>query len=152
MQTFLGKIAWQAKRMSALEAMAGSITSSCSGNDQFSSSSLLREDPRPYQINRGQPESLSTILSQSARLRSVIYAAKWLRISSAHQCRQLSRIIRKTPDFGPYLPVSRWESNISRIIVKIAISCTLDFLTIKFQILCVRLLYALFSYCGNVFS
>ena len=113
--------------------------------NQFSSSSLLREDPRPYQINRGQPESSSTILSQSARLRSFIYAAKWMRISSTHQCRQLSRIIRETPDFGPYLQVSRLESNISQIIVKIAFSCTLDFLTIKFQTLCVRLLFALFK-------
>ena len=28
------------------------------------------------------------------------------------QCCQLSRIIRETPDFGPYLPVSRLESDI----------------------------------------
>ena len=39
--------------------------------------------------------------------------------------------------FEPYLPVSRLESDISRIIAKIAISCTLDFPTIKFQIFCV---------------
>ena len=40
-------------------------------------------------------------------------------------------------DFGPYIPVSRLEPDISRIIAKIAISCTLDFPTIKFQIFCV---------------
>ena len=44
------------------------------------------------------------------------------------------RIIRETPDFGPYSPVSRLESGISRIIAKVAISCRLDFLTVKFQI------------------
>ena len=53
------------------------------------------------------------------------------------QCCQLSRIIRETPDFGPYLPVSRLESDISRIIAKVAISCRLDFPTIKFQMFCV---------------
>ena len=52
------------------------------------------------------------------------------------QCCQLSWIIRQTPDFGPYLPVSRLESYISPIIAKVAISCRLDFPTIKFQIFC----------------
>ena len=50
---------------------------------------------------------------------------------------QLSWIIRESPDFGPYLPVSRLESDISRIIAKVAISCRLDFPTIKFQIFCI---------------
>ena len=36
--------------------------------------------------------------------------------ASLYHCCQLSRIIRETPDFGPYLPVSRLESKISRII------------------------------------
>ena len=49
----------------------------------------------------------------------------------------LSTLIRETPDSGPYLPVSRLESDISQIISKIAISCTLDFPTINFQIFCV---------------
>ena len=53
------------------------------------------------------------------------------------QCCQLSRIIREIPDSGPYLPVSRLESDISQIITKIAISCTLDFPNINFQIFCV---------------
>ena len=53
------------------------------------------------------------------------------------QCCQISRIIQETPDFGPYLPVSRLESDISRIIAKVAISCRLDFPTIKFQIFCI---------------
>ena len=48
------------------------------------------------------------------------------------QCCQLSWIIRKTPDFGPYLPVAILESDISCIIAKVAISCRLDFPTIKF--------------------
>ena len=41
---------------------------------------------------------------------------------------QLSRIIRETPDFEPYLPVSRLESEISRIITKVChlISCGPD--------------------------
>ena len=38
------------------------------------------------------------------------------------QCCQISRIIQETPDFGPYLPVSRLESDISWIIAKIVIS------------------------------
>ena len=32
---------------------------------------------------------------------------------------QLSRIIRETPDFEPFLPVSRLESEISRIIAEV---------------------------------
>ena len=55
----------------------------------------------------------------------------------AFLCWQLSRIIQETPDFGPYPPVSRLESDISRIIAKIAISCRHDFPTTKFQIFCV---------------
>ena len=54
-----------------------------------------------------------------------------------YQCCQLSRIIQETSDFGPYLLVSRLESDISQIIAKVAISCRLDFPTIKFQIFCV---------------
>ena len=53
------------------------------------------------------------------------------------QCCQLSWIIRKTPDFGPYLPVAILESDISWIIAKVAISCRLDFPTIKSHIFCV---------------
>ena len=53
------------------------------------------------------------------------------------QCCQLSRIIWETPDFGLYLLVSRLESDISWIIAQIAISCTLNFPTIKLQIFCV---------------
>ena len=44
------------------------------------------------------------------------------------------QIIQETPDFVPYLPVSRLESDISWVIGKVAISCRLNFLTIKFQI------------------
>ena len=53
----------------------------------------------------------------------------------ASQCCQLSRIIKDlvNPDFGPYLPVSRLESDISQIIAQVAISCSLHFMTIKFQ-------------------
>ena len=51
----------------------------------------------------------------------------------ASQCCQLSRIIKVTPDFGPYLPVSKLESDISQIIAQVAISCSLHFMTIKFQ-------------------
>ena len=58
-------------------------------------------------------------------------------LSYEMQCCQLSRIIRETPDFGLYLPVFRLESDISRIIGKVAISCRLDFPTINFQIFCV---------------
>ena len=56
-----------------------------------------------------------------------------------HYCQycQLSWIIQQTPDFGLYLPVSILESDTSRIIAKIAISCTLVFPTIKFQIFCI---------------
>ena len=43
------------------------------------------------------------------------------------QCCQLSRMICETPDLGPYLPVSRLESDISRIIAKIVISLDLTF-------------------------
>ena len=50
------------------------------------------------------------------------------------QCCQLSQIIQETPDFVPYLPVSRLESDISWIIAEVAISCRLNFSTIKFQI------------------
>ena len=32
---------------------------------------------------------------------------------------QLSRIIQETPDFEPFLPVSRLESEISRIIAEV---------------------------------
>ena len=32
---------------------------------------------------------------------------------------QLSQIIRETPDFKPFLPVSRLESEISRIIAEV---------------------------------
>ena len=53
------------------------------------------------------------------------------------QCCQLSQIIWETPDFEPLLLVSRLESEISRIIVKFAITCTLDFLSMKFQIFCI---------------
>ena len=35
------------------------------------------------------------------------------------QCSQLSRIIQETPDFGPYLPVSRLEYEISRILTDV---------------------------------
>ena len=119
--------------------MVGLITSRYSGNEPVVL--LLFSQGGPQTVpDQQRSASLHQQFSRSARLSpllSVMYAAKWLRISSTHQCRQLSRIIRETPDFGPYLPVSRLESNISRIIVKIAISCTLDFLTIKFQILCV---------------
>ena len=41
------------------------------------------------------------------------------------QCCQFSQIIWETPDFGPYLPVSRLESDISWISTKLAISCRL---------------------------
>ena len=58
----------------------------------------------------------------------------------------VSCIIRETPDFGPYLLVSRLEYGISQIIAQIAISCRLDFPTIKFQN---NVLHCL-SYCGNV--
>ena len=58
-------------------------------------------------------------------------------LSYEMQCCQLSRINRATPDFKLYLPVSRLESHISRIIAKVAISCRLDFPTINFQIFCV---------------
>ena len=59
-------------------------------------------------------------------------------IKSMQFC-QLSRIIRETPDFEPYLPVSRLEAEISRIITKVChlISCGPDSLTMKFQIFCV---------------
>ena len=43
------------------------------------------------------------------------------------QCCQLSRMIWETPDLGPYLPVSRLESDITRIITKIVISLDLTF-------------------------
>ena len=36
-----------------------------------------------------------------------------------HQCCQLSRIIRETPDFEPFLPVSRLESEISRTVAEV---------------------------------
>ena len=55
---------------------------------------------------------------------------------------QLSLIIRETPNFGPYLPVSRSESVISGIITKVAISCRLDFLTSEIS----TILHCL-SYC-----
>ena len=58
-------------------------------------------------------------------------------VLNKNQSCQLSRIIQETPDFGPYLPVSRLESDISRIIAKVAIFCRLNFPTIKFQIFCV---------------
>ena len=58
-------------------------------------------------------------------------------LSYEMQSCQLSRIIRETPDFRLYLPVSRLEFDISRIIAKVAISCRLDFPTINFQIFCV---------------
>ena len=35
------------------------------------------------------------------------------------QCCQLSRIIQETPDFGPYLPVSRLEYEISQIFTEV---------------------------------
>ena len=35
------------------------------------------------------------------------------------QCCQLSGIIRETPDFEPFLPVSRLESEISRIVAEV---------------------------------
>ena len=39
------------------------------------------------------------------------------RLATLQGC-QLSRIIRETPDFEPFLPVSRLESEISRIIAE----------------------------------
>ena len=38
------------------------------------------------------------------------------------QCCHLSRIIQEPPDFGPYLPVSRLESDLSWMIAKVALS------------------------------
>ena len=61
--------------------------------------------------------------------------------SATFQCYQLSRIIRETPDFGRYLPVNRLESDISRIMAKVALSCKLDFPTTKIQIFAVFDLY-----------
>ena len=61
--------------------------------------------------------------------------------SDALQGCQLSRIIRETPDFEPYLPVSRLMSGISRIIAEVAIYCRLDFPTIKSQIFCVVVVF-----------
>ena len=58
-------------------------------------------------------------------------------MTAVSQCCQLSCIIQETPDFGPYLPVSRSESVISWIIAKVAISCRLDFPTIRCQIFCI---------------
>ena len=58
-------------------------------------------------------------------------------VLNKNQSCQLSRIIWETPDFGPYLLVSRLESCVSQIIAKVAISCRLNFPTIKFQIFCV---------------
>ena len=56
------------------------------------------------------------------------------------QCCQLSKIIWEAPDFWPYLPVSRLESDISRIIAKGTISCRLDFPTTKFEIFASQIL------------
>ena len=50
---------------------------------------------------------------------------------------KLSQIIRETPDFGLYPPISRLASDISWISAKVAISCRLDFPIIKFQIFCI---------------
>ena len=43
----------------------------------------------------------------------VLVKLEWL--GNPLQCCQLSRIIQETPDFGPYLPVSRLEYEISQI-------------------------------------
>ena len=48
--------------------------------------------------------------------------------------------MRETPDFESFLPVSRLESEISRIIAEVAISCRFDFLSMKFQIMILRCL------------
>ena len=56
-------------------------------------------------------------------------------VTHRKHCCQLSRIIWETPDFGLHLPVSRLESDVSRLITKVAISCRIDFPTIKFQII-----------------
>ena len=45
-----------------------------------------------------------------------------------------TEIIRETPDFELYLPVSRLESDISRIIAKVAISCRLPGVSIKIDV------------------
>ena len=50
---------------------------------------------------------------------------------------QIGRLQEEFFDSGPYLPDSRLESDISRIIAKVAISCRLNFTTIKFQMFCV---------------
>ena len=50
------------------------------------------------------------------------------------QCCQLSQIIQETPDFGPYLLVSRLELKISWIIAEVChFFSRLNFPTIKFQ-------------------
>ena len=51
-------------------------------------------------------------LSQSVRYQSMSSVESWN--SLAYQGCQLSRIIQETPDFEPFLPVSRLESEISR--------------------------------------
>ena len=67
-----------------------------------------------------------------------ILGLKGLRMVVTMQCCQLSRMIRETPDFRPYLPASRLKYEISRIIaieVVFYFFSRLDFPTIKFQIL-----------------
>ena len=64
-----------------------------------------------------------------------------------------SAINRETPDFGPYLPVSRnrvWNLPDNRR--KFAISCRLDFPTMKFQIFCVVWIIIILMLTLNVSS
>ena len=53
--------------------------------------------------------------SRSLRTMSQLYSLKM----NILQCCQLSQIIRETPDFEPFLPVSRLESEICRIVAEV---------------------------------
>ena len=80
--------------------------------------------------------SLVPALSKSAHVTVIKYSSDSYQ-PLVEQCCLLSQIIGETPDFGPYLLVSRLESDISRIIAKAVTFCRLDFPIIKFQIFCV---------------
>ena len=84
----------------------------------------------------GGCSSLVPALSKSAHVTVIKYPSDSYQ-PLVEQCCLLSQIIGETPDFGPYLLVSRLESDISQIIAKAVTFCRLDFPIIKFQIFCV---------------
>ena len=114
---------------------AGIIEIVLSLNLQLNISTFSAHHFTPYTLNE---------LFHSALPRNTTYLFPQRDVQ--YQGCQLYRLIRETPDFEPFLPVSRVESEFP----KYAISCIFTFLTMKFQIFCVD--WAIIPLKSNVSS